>query len=431
MKVINSGSISAFGGINFVYEDLNKLGVDKLLMNNFPIIANQSKYSWKDIFYSFLSIYLFGGSCIEDIESNLRPHLKGNPFCKIPSPDTILRRLKSLSEETQTCRTKRGVVDHEYCLNDLISNTNIQLLIKLGSFKEPVLTLDYYNTIVYNEKADGKLTYKKDKGYQPGVCTINTKQIVYIENRNGNSDAKSFQDVTLNRMFNLLENNGVRNAANFVADSASYQYDVICLLEQKVDRFYISAKNSYVEKYFTQIKTWKECLDGKGRQIWISEIDYTPFKDQAKGQNKVAKSYRLVVKRKRNKTKQINMLTQCDFEYTAIVTNDRAKSAEQVVHFYNQRGAMEKQFDVVKNDFGWNNMPFSNLASNTVFLYFTAMCKNIYQELIKRFSAKHEGLKSNFRVKRFIFKFIILPAKWVRKSRQDILRVYGKISFKT
>ena len=431
MKIIQSETISAFGGINYVFEDFNALGLDSLFNNFLPVLPPQSKYTWKDLIYSLFSIYMCGGTCIEDIESNLKAHLENNPYCEIPGADTILRRLKGLAQQPKTCRTKRGIVDHQYSLNELLSNLNIVLLKKLGSFKQPVLTLDYDNTIVFNEKADSKLTYKKDRGYQPGVCTINTHQIVYLENRNGNSDAKSFQHETLQRMFDLFEANGIRKMDNFRADSASYQYDVIRLLDQKVNHFYISARNSYVVKYFNQIDNWVKTKDGKGETVWIGDIEYTPFVTQTKKQGNIAKNYRLVVKRKQNKNNQINLITQDTFDYSAIITNDRATEAKDVVLFYNQRGVMEKQFDVVKNDFGWNNMPFSNLSSNTVYLYFMAMCKNIYHLIIQRFSIKFKGLKPTYRIKRFIFKFIILPAKWIKKSRQNFLRIYGQVNYRT
>ena len=101
------------------------------------------------------------------------------------------------------------------------------------------------------------------------------------------------------------------------------------------------------------------------------------------------------------------------------------------MEFYNQRGAIEKEFDVLKNDFGWNNLPFSKLEENTVFLLFTAMCRNLYQYIIDHFSKKIEGLKSNYRIKKFIFRFISIPAKWIKTARQKKLKVYGDIHFKT
>ena len=37
-------------------------------------------------------------------------------------------------------------------------------------------------------------------------------------------------------------------------------------------------------------------------------------------------------------------------------------------HFYNKRGASEKNFDIQNNDFGWAHLPFSFMAENMVFM---------------------------------------------------------------
>ena len=83
---------------------------------------------------------------------------------------------------------------------------------------------------------------------------------------------------------------------------------------------------------------------------------------------------------------------------------------DEVVFFYNQRGKQEREFDTLKNDFGWKKLPFSKLEQNTVFLYLTAICKNIYNYLICHFAKIVNGLNPNFRLKKFIFRFICVPA---------------------
>src|SRR5690554_2513740 len=203
----------------------------------------------------------FRMNVIEDLQTHLKTHFADNPLLKLASPDTVLRRLSELAEPTQTCKTKRGVVTHQYCTNSKLENLNIDILKRLGVFKSDKLTIDYDNTIVFNEKQDSKMTYKKDYGYQQGVCTINEEHILYIENRNGNSDAKSFQANTLKRVFDLLESKKVKKIDCFRADAASYQFDVISLLQKKVNRFYIGCRNSYVEKYFSQVTDWEEMKD--------------------------------------------------------------------------------------------------------------------------------------------------------------------------
>src|SRR5690606_23404542 len=106
-------------------------------------------------------------------------------------------------------------------------------------------------------------------------------------------------------------------------------------------------------------------------------------------------------------------------------------TANEIVHVYNQRGAAEKEFDVLKDDFGWNKLPFSFLNQNNVYLLVTAMCRNIYSYLIQTFSKKVRGLKPTYRIKKFIFRFICIPAKWIKHAGQWHLRIYGKIAFKT
>jgi hypothetical protein len=431
MKIQNYKPISAFGGINFVFEYLKNNNFDSLFNQTLPILKNQSKYKWSDIMNSLLSIYMCGGDCIEDLQTHLKDHFINNPFVNMPSPDTVLRRLSGLTQENDMCRTNRGKVDHTYNTNQVLEKLNISLLKKLGVFDASELILDYDNSIIFNEKSDSKMTYKRNPGYQPGVCTINENQVFYIENRNGNSDAKSFQSDTLNRVFKLAKNNNLKTIDHFRADAASYQYDVIELLNKNVNNFYIGCKNSCVEKYFIQISNWETFTSSCEVPMEIGEINIIPFEQQAKKGKTEPKEYRLVVKRKLKEDKQLDLFTLDAFEYRAILTNNKVLKAEEVANFYNHRGNMEKQFDILKNDFGWNHMPFSKLQQNTVFLYITAICRNLYHDIIRYFSKIVKSLEPTFRVKKFLFRFIILPAEWIKRSRQNYLRIYGKINFST
>jgi len=424
MKVIKSNSISAFGGINFVFEHLNRLNISDIITESLPKLKHNSRYSWKDLFYSFLSIYYCGGEHIEDIHTNLRPHFENNPYVKLPSPDTLLKRLSELATENQTCRTKRGSVEHKFNNNEILCKLNMAILSKLGVLNSQELTLDYDNTIIFNEKSDSKMTYKRDYGYQPGVCTINEEHILYIENRNGNSAANSFQTDTLQRMFGALDKYTTSKVSHFRADAASYQYEVIELLNQKTKFFYIGCRNSYVEKYFPQVQDWTTTQDEFG-ELQVGSITITPFKHQAKNHKAIPKPYRLLVKRRLKKDGQINMVTQDAYDYRAILTNNFDMTDLEVANFYAKRGNMERQFDILKNDFGWQYLPFSSLNKNSVFLYFSAICRNLYKNVIEHFSAKCKSLKPTYRIKKFIFRFIILPAKWIKQSRQMKLKVYN------
>jgi len=429
MKVKYSEEISAFGGLNFVFEFFKAKKLEQVFSADLPQLPPQSVYSWTDNIYSLFSIFYCGGDCVEDLGTHLKGHFDGNPFISLPSPDTVLRRLKELAVSSKECQTKRGAAIHKYNYNELMTKLNMKVLNFTGAFDAKELILDYDNSILFNEKKDSSMTYKRARGYQPGICTLNEDQVLYIENRSGNSDAKSFQHETLDRMFTQLEGQGVKKVDRFRADSASYQFKVIQLVEQHAESFYIGCPNRYVEKYFPEITEWKETEDITGSKIEIGEIEITPFQQQAKKHDCEAKPYRLVVKRKLNKTGQTNLFTQDDYDYRAVITNDRDLTKGAVTKTYYQRGNMEKQFDIMKNDFGWNNMPFSDLSQNTVFLYFMAICRNLYKLVVEEFSQRYEGLSSTYRLKKFIFRFVILPAKWVVQSRQKWLRIYSNRRF--
>jgi hypothetical protein len=425
MKVKYSSQICAFGGYNFVINEYDQLEIGTFLNDHLPVLGSNSKYSWKDLFYSFSGIYYCGGQYIEDVGTVLSRHFSNNPLFQLSSSDTLLRRLKLLASETQTCRTKRGVVEHQFNVNNDLADVLIKLAKLQGCFTNGKIALDYDNTILFTEKQDCKMTYKRNYGYQPGVCFLNENQVIYLENRNGNSDAKSFQVDTLTRMFDLLEQNGINKIDTFRADAASYQFDVFQLLSDKVEHLYIGARNSYVEGYYPLIKDWTATKDSFGDDILVGQITYCPF-ERSYQQGEEKKQYRLLVKKKRKPNGQINLFTQDDYEYHSIVTNDFDIDVIDGFQLYNRRGAVEKQFDILKNDFGWDQLPFSKLAHNTVFLFFSAICRNLYNDIIDALANSFKTIHKSFRMKRLIFNLITIPAKWIKSARQWCLVLYNK-----
>ena len=76
------------------------------------------------------------------------------------------------------------------------------------------------------------------------------------------------------------------------------------------------------------------------------------------------------------------------------------------------------------NGFGWARLPKSFMAENTVFLLLPALIRNFYKFLMDRIDAKAFGLKKSSRIKAFVFKFISVPAKWIRTARHYQLNIY-------
>ena len=104
---------------------------------------------------------------------------------------------------------------------------------------------------------------------------------------------------------------------------------------------------------------------------------------------------------------------------------------EEIILHYNKRGSAEQVFDRQNNDFGWAHLPKSFMNQNTVFLLITAMAANFYRYIVALpLMAVLFGIKATDRVKSFLFRFIAVPAKWVRTARQYKLNIYSNKPYK-
>ncbi len=50
--------------------------------------------------------------------------------------------------------------------------------------------------------------------------------------------------------------------------------------------------------------------------------------------------------------------------------------------------------------------------------------RNFYKAIIQRLDVKKYGLNATSRIKAFVFRFISVPAKWIRTSRRYVLNIY-------
>ena len=114
-------------------------------------------------------------------------------------------------------------------------------------------------------------------------------------------------------------------------------------------------------------------------------------------------------------------LWEGEYTYRCILTNDYESSAREIVEFSNLRGGKERIFDDMNNGFGWDRLPKSFMAENTAF---TALIRNFYKAIIQRPDAKRFGLNATSRIKAFVFRFISVPAKWIRTSSRNVLNIY-------
>ncbi len=390
-KVTNSNKkVTPFGGLFFVINDLKKKGLAKIIDSHLGKRVKQAKYSYSDIILNWTYCNLCGAERLEDIEK-----LRDSLDIKLPSHDALGTVMKSFATKTILFKGgKKAKRPHEFSIHKPLNSLMLDMALNLKLLKKnkPYI-LDYDNTIIEAKKHDVTKTFKWNYGYQPGVSFIG-KVPVYIEGRNGNSNAETFMYETLKRGFELLDNKGIK-VNKFRSDAAAFQFNVIELMEDRNINFYIRLvrNKNFKEKVQKQVKSWSN-ITLKNVPIKIGEGVYTS--------TRFKKSYRMVVTKYTNRKGQI--------DYRAIITNDFNMSVTEVLSFYNQRGAIERNFDDLKNNFNWHHLPFSFLNENTVFMIISAITSIIYQYLIRKFSKKVDFVKTKHRLKNFIFHFIVCSA---------------------
>jgi hypothetical protein len=363
---------------------------------------------------NFFNLFLCGGECAEDIQQHFRSTLEQIPHNEVASADTLLRCFNELATENTPVVSSSGKA-YQFNINEKLNDLNIKsLLLTKQLEKGKYYDFDYDNQIIEHEKYDARKTYKMNTGYFPGVATICDK-IVYVENRDGNANVKTAQAETLERAYMLLKNNSIHINRSRM-DAGSYAEDIIKAVDDNSRLFYIRAnKCETLTEEIRQITDW-QTVEINFKAYQVASVPFTNFLQE--------RNYRLVIMREKTGEPQLDIFEGEKFNYRCILTNDWVNTEKEVIEYYNGRGTSEKIFDIQNNDFGWNHLPTSNMNANTAYLIITAMLKNFYNYLIGKVSNVFSSILPTSRLKRFIFRFISVPGRYVYRGRQWILQLY-------
>lgn len=421
-KVIHSDkNITPYGGLNFIYQGMNRLGLDKFIDSRIGLRNVLATYSYSDVVYSLFGNSLIQGSYIADLEVFKEKYSK-QYFNKIPSPDTVEYVCQELKTLTEIKKTDKGIVHQLNYSNDM-NETLVALAVKTKqlSVEHTEYTLDYDNVITENEKQDAQYTYKHSKGYHPGIAFIG-RLPVHIENHNGNTPARYEQTETLQRCFDNLQKQNIK-IKNFRADCASYQKGVIELAEKSVEYFYIRMMDfEDIRECCGQITDW-QIVEINYEKKEVASILYQPFGGE--------KQYRIAVTRKKRKDGQIDLLSGSAYTYQGIITNDYLQNEKEVTEFYNQRGDAENSNRYMLNDFNLHHLPFSDMDTNTVYMYLMAMCATLFEwaknVLVKN---KTKGVTITMRVKAVCFHYIAIATTFIKHANQKILKVFSNPKYR-
>lgn len=416
---IKNQTLTSFGGIYFIEDEYTRLFAD-CIDHSLGLRSKLLGYQYSEILRALTMVYFCGGDHLEDI-TKLGHDLRLRPDARIPSSDTIARGLKELTEENIIYTSKSGN-DYAYNACAKLNGLLLDMLLRTGQLKKgQAVTLDFDHQFIPTEKYDAQYSYKKSKGYFPGIATVGGL-IVGVENRDGNANVRFRQEDTLQRIFTRLSEHDIA-VAYFRADCGSFSEDIVRTVFGHTLHFYIRALNCQSrESEFASHNGWKD-VEINYEKIQVASFRFKEFMEDS--------NLRLVVQRTEVKSKEGEKdLFGKRYVYRAILTDDWEKSEEEVVRFYNTRGASERNFDMQNNDFGWKHLPFSFMKENAVFLLVMAMAKNFYLYLVEKLSRKGvAGLSPTSRMKRLLFTFVIVPGKWIKTGRRWILNLYTKKTY--
>jgi len=243
MKIQNfKTKVNPFSGNSLVNHYFNKSGMSQLIDNELGARVKYVGYQYSEIFRNLANVFLSGGDAIEDINTHFGEHLKSIPGNNVPSADTVLRSFKEITTEN-TIYTSDSGLSYNFNINSKLNKLNIKSLKLTGQLKAgECYDFDYDNQINANNKWDAKKTYKKTKGYFPGIATIGNK-IVGIENRDGNANVKFKQEETLERFYTLLNSEDI-SVNRSRMDAGSYSKNIIDVVDKHSKLFYIRANKS-------------------------------------------------------------------------------------------------------------------------------------------------------------------------------------------
>ena len=428
-----------FGGIGAMHKLACKLRLDRAINNNVVLLERHVPYWESDHVLNIAYNVLTGGTCLEDIERlrNDETYMNGLDAERIPDPTTagdFLRRfdetwILALQETFNETRAK------VWALQD-------------SSFrKEAIIDVDGTIAGTTGECKEGMdIAYNGIWGYAPLIVTLaNTNEVLYLVNRPGSrpscDGAAAWMDRAIDRVVPVFKKVFLRGDTDF---SLTHNFDrwdervgfvfgydakrnLVEMADGLLERNWKRLKRS--ERYEVKTEERKRPENVKEQVVkerefknirlqseQVAEFDYRP--------THCSKTYRMVVVRKNLTVEKGEKRLFDDVKYFFYITNDREKTAQEIVFFANDRGNQENVISQLKSGVNALRMPSDGLVSNWAYMVIAALAWNLkawYGLVTVAPTERRDILRMEF--KRFLVSFIQIPCQIVATGRRLIYRI--------
>jgi hypothetical protein len=428
-----------FGGIGALHKLVCKLGLDRAINKNIVLLKVHVPYWESDHVLNIAYNVLTGGTCLEDIERlrNDETYMNALDAERIPDPTTagdFLRRF----DETWI-----------FALQETFNETRAKVwALQDASFrKEAVIDIDGTIAGTTGECKEGMdIAYNGIWGYAPLIVTLaNTNEVLYLVNRPGSrpsSDgAAEWLDLAMDRVDPVFKKVWLRGDTDFSLTHNFDRWD-----ERAAFVFGYDAKQNLVEmaddlpernwKPLQRPARYEVKTEERGRPENIKEqvVKEREFKNIRLQSEQVAefdyrpvhckKIYRMVVVRKNLTVEKGETRLFDDVRYFFYITNDREKTAAEIVLFANDRCNQENVIGQLKGGVNALRMPSDGLVSNWAYMVIASLAWNLkawYGMVTLAPAARRDILRMEF--KRFLVSFIQIPCQIVSTGRRLVYRI--------
>lgn len=415
-KYIHNNEANSYGGGDIIIDVLRKRGIPEFINSYLGERHPRAEYSYSEGIFHYFIAQCRGAKRIENMY-DCRDDLKNHPnFGKGMSPDTYLYMCKELARpnkyykkenisEKLAKKIEKGKAfdSHEVNTIEKYNEWLVDTLILLGFLKVGGrYILDYDTTDIETKHKHSRRYYKGNgkKAYCPAVAMIN-KMPVYIENRNGDSNASFKLTQTIDSILNLLSKKGIIVDVIRI-DAAGFSKEFTEFVNAKGLKYVTRAKYTTVKNEKEFIRNWtettiKKCTNEIGDNVFHFGKDET----------------RMIVKKVIEKDGAVR--------YWGLITNEFDKSNAEIINLYAQRGDCENLFSAL-NEFSWDVLPMRKFEHNTVYLYLTAFNYILYKFITNLFESKTPRVWQNMELKTFIDKFMAVPTMWIKNKLRFLKR---------
>jgi hypothetical protein len=405
------------GGIGAVFLLAQRVNLVNEIDRNLHLLKRHLPYHESDHVLNIAFNILAGGTRIEHLElrRNDEVYLDALGARRLPDPTT----------EGDFCR--RFAEPDVVTLMDSINRTRrrVWALQPAAFFKEAVLDVD--GTLVGTDagcKQGVDIAYNGTWGYHPLLISLaNTAEPLYLVNRGGNRPSHEGAADALDKMIALCREAGferitLRGDTDFTQtkhldrwDQAGdvrfvFGIDAMPNLKALADDLpadayhYLERPPRYAIKTAPRERPERvkpEVVRGRGFKTihlleeMIAEFDYRPVA--------CGKSYRVVVLRKRLGTDQGQIRLFEEYRYFFSISNDRDKTAEEVVFSANDRCDQENLIAQLKGGVHALTTPVNDLVSNWAYMVMASLAWSLKAwaalmvPVTPRHAARHEAEK--------------------------------------